>query len=267
MEIQEPVGGPENVARVSQGALDFCLTSVSHFLRAGQAGPLEARFVAIIVQRSPMSGIVKSDSDLLRPEDLAGRWLGGFPDSRLVVEYEAALGARGLAGSTVVAMDYADVPAALGRGAIEVAPDFVDLLPRTRRQASVSLRAIPVGAEIYASGLVAADRLPFDLVERFRSAILEALELQRTDPRWALGALRDRYPDVDPEEAVQGWLLAAPNIFYGGQTGQMEPSRWRATVDHLSTVHGFEAPALDTVYRDEFLGVPGQAVQSSSSAP
>lgn len=265
VEISEPVGGPENVVRVAEGALDFCLTSVSHFLRAGRDAR-GARFAAMIVQRSPMAGIVRSDSDLKSPEDLAPRRLGGSQENGLVIEYQAAMAALGLTVSALVPLDYADAPAALGRGDIDVVPDFVDLLPRTRRQAGVPVRAISVGAQVYANGLVAADRLPKDLVKRFRAAIVGALELQRADPRWALGALHDRYPDVDPGEALEGWGLAAGNIFCGEDTGRMEASRWQATLDHVSAAHTMKAPAANAVYRSEFLAVPTERSLSSSPA-
>ena len=61
---------------MAAGGADFTLTSVTHYLTArAQAGPsgrgsgladgrLAARFVSVVVRRSPMSGFVPADSPL-----------------------------------------------------------------------------------------------------------------------------------------------------------------------------------------------------------
>ncbi len=249
----EPAPGPENVDRVASGAVDFCLTSVSHFLHAQQRRPLPARFVAVVVQRSPMAGLVAADSDVWSPADLCGRRIGAPADGGLLAEYQAALAGRGLPGSRLVSMSYEDAPAALGRGEIDIVPDFVDLLPRTRRQAGVPLRAVAVGLETYASGLVAGDSLSVNLVEQMRSAILAALQRQRSDPGGGISALCDRYPGVDPVDALEGWCLAEPNIFASTGLGSMDAARWWFTLEHLTRAHGLAPSQPETVYRSEFL--------------
>ena len=266
VELMEPAPGPENVERVASGAVEFGLTSVSYFLQAQQARPLPARFVAVIVQRSPMAGLVAAGSGLWRPADLCDRRLGAPAGSGLLAEYQAALAARGLPGSTPVDMPYEDAPAALGRGVIDVVPDFVDLLPRTRRQAGVPLRAVAVGLETYASGLVAADSLPVDLVDRMRRAVLAALERQRSDPGGGISALCERYPDVDPSAALEGWRLAEPNIFTDTGLGAMDAARWRFTLEHLAHAHGLAPSPPETVYRSEYLSVRYRALQERPPA-
>jgi hypothetical protein len=99
----------------------------------------------------------------------------------LVAEYQASLGWLGLGPSVVIPMGYADAPRALATGAADAVADFVDLLPRVRRQAGASVRAIPFDLDVHASGLVAADRLPGELVARMREAIVAALEHQRRE--------------------------------------------------------------------------------------
>lgn len=153
-------------------------------------------------------------------------------------------------------MDYADAPAALGRGEVDVEADFVDLLPRVRRQAGVPVRAVPLGVEVYASGLVAGDGVPLELVTRAGAAVVAALEAQRRHPGAGLAELARRYPEVDPAEALEGWVLAEPNVFTGEEPGSMDPARWEGTVAHLSAAHALPAPPPDTVYRPELAGVP-----------
>ena len=273
VELVEPAPGPENVERVASGAVDFCLTSVSHFLHAQHHRPLPARFVGVVVQRSPIAGLVAADSDLWSPGDLSGGRVGAPADGGLLAEYRAALEHRGLPVSMLVPTSYEEAPAALGRGEIDIVPDFVDLLPRTRRQSGVPVRAVAVGPEAYASGLVAGDSLPFDVVAQMRTAILAALQRQRSDPDWGVSALCDRYPGVDPSDALEGWLLVEPNIFTDPGLGSMEPDRWRFTLEHLSGAHGLTPSPAKSVYRSEFLsawgeGPPDQdAVRRAGSRP
>jgi hypothetical protein len=248
----EPAPGPENVRRVAAGGADFCLTSVTHYLRArAQSGALAARFVAVVTQRHPMAGIVRADSPLAVAADLAGQRVGGPADSALVAEYRAGLEWLGVAPPALVPVDYSEAPAALGRRDVDVVPDFADLVPRTRRQAGVPVRGVPLGIEVYASGLVAGDRVPADVVEGMRSALATALLRQREDPTAGVAELRARYPEVDPAEAVEGWRLVEPNIFTGVEPGSMETRRWADTIAWTAAAHDFDPPEPHSVYRPE----------------
>lgn len=155
-------------------------------------------------------------------------------------------------------MPYSDAPAALGRGHVDVVADYIDLLPRTRRQAQTALRAIPVGPDAYSSGLVAGDSVSSDLAATMREALVAALECQHDDPSWGIDALCERYPEVDPVDAREGWALAEPNIFTGVPVGSMDADRWAFTVKHLADAYGVAAPAGQVVYREELLApAPG----------
>lgn len=260
VEVLEPAPGPENVVRVAEGGAEFCLTSVSHYLTArARAGDLGARFAAVIVQRSPMAALVPADSPIAAPAHLPGRRLGGPPEGGLVAEYGAALAHLGLGPPVLVPMAYADAPPALARGEIDAVADFVDLLPRVRGQAGIAVRAVPFGIEVYASGLVAADTLPDEVVGTMREAVAQALERQRRDPGAGLGELRRRYPGVDPADALEGWSLAEPNIFSGAEPRSMDPGRWEATVTYAAAAHALPAPPPEAVYRPELAGVAPSA--------
>ena len=242
---------------MAAGGADFCLTSVTHYLRArARSGALAARFVAVVTQRHPMAGIVRDDSSMAVPADLAGRRVGGPAGSALVAEYRAGLEWLGLAPPALVPVDYSEAPAALGRGEVEVVPDFADLVPRTGHQAGVPVRAVPLGIEVYGSGLVAADRVPAEVVERVRSVLAVALVRQREDPTAGVEQLEARYPEVDPADAVEGWRLVEPNIFTGTEPGSMETGRWADTIAWTAAAHGFEPPEPHTVYRPELALAP-----------
>lgn len=256
MEILHPAGGPENVRRAAAGGADFCLTSVTHHLRArAQSGDLAARFVSVVVRRSPMAGFVAADSPLTAPADLGGRRLGGSPDSGLVAEFRAGMAALGLEPPVLVPVGPGPAPAALAAGEVETVCEFIDTLPRVCRQAGIPVRAILLGTEVYSSGLVAADRLPDELVARMQAAVASALARQRIDPAAGLPELALRYPEADPVEALEGWSLAEPNVFTGPPPGTSDPAGWSATVAHLAAAHGLPEPDPETVYRRELIGV------------
>jgi putative hydroxymethylpyrimidine transport system substrate-binding protein len=249
VELLEPAEGPENVKRVAAGGAEFCLTSVAHYLKARyEAGDLAARFVAVVVQRSPMAAIVPWGSPIREASDLPGRRVGGREGEPLVAAFQAGMSQLGLDPAQLVAVDYAEAPGALGRGEIDAIPDFADLVPRIRRQSGIPVRAVPLGTEVYASGLVAGDVVPDAVVERMRAALVAALERQRSDPRHGLTALVDRYPGADPEDALEGWSLAEPNIFTA-PVGSMDRQRWKATIAHVAAARRMPPPEPETVYR------------------
>ena len=241
---------------MAAGGSDFCLTSVTHYLTArAQSGDLPARFVSVVVRRSPMSAFVRADSPMATPADLAGCRLGAPEQAKLVNEFRAGMAALGLAPPELVPFDYSLGPAAMARGEVEMVCDFVDLLPRIRRQAGVAVRPLPLRLDVYSSGLVAADRLPDELVARMQAAIAAALEAQRADPKSGLDELARLYPDADPLEALEGWSLAEPNIFNGATPGSADPDTWARTITHLAGAHGLPAPEPDTVFRRELVEV------------
>ena len=257
VELLDPAAGPENIRRVSDGGADFCLTSVTHFLRArARFDDLAARFVAVVVQRSPMSALVPAGSPLAEAADLAGCRLGGPADSHLVADYQASLDHLGLGRSELVPMGYLEAWGALADGSIDAVADYVDVLPRLRRAAGIEVRAIPFGIEVYSSGLVAADRVSADQVAAMSEAIAAALERQRQHPDDGVEALQRRYPDVDRAAAMEGWALVAPNIFTDAPTGSMTPERWSRTIDFVSTAHGLPPASPEQVYRPALAAAP-----------
>ncbi len=251
--IADPPGGPENIRRVAAGDRDFCLTSVHHFLTArGEAGDLPARFVAVVVQRSPIAALVPAGSHISSPLDLGGCRLGANPDNPHSDEFLASLRHRGVGAPRLVPMDEADARLALGRGDVDAIVGFVDGLPRISRLVGDRLRAVHVGLDIYASGLVGADRLPVETIARMRAALVLALQRQRSHPQRGLAELCRRYPQTLPAEALEGWRLLEPNIFTGIEPGSMDPRRWETTLTFLSAARRIPCPPPHRVYRPNF---------------
>lgn len=258
VEILDPSGGPDNVVRVGRGESDFALTSVQHYLSARAAhGDVPARFVAMVVQRSPIGALVPAASARRRPEDLAGCRVGGDPASPQVIEFLATLEHLGVAPPAVVELDAPAARAALGRGEVDAIVALVDALPRRRRQAGIDLRPIRVGRDdVYGSGVIASDRLSDELAGQVRAAVVDALEAQRTVPDAGLVEMAERYGDDRTDDAPEGWRLLQEFVFTGVPTGSMDAAQWRTTLDFLCRTRGFDVPAPASVYRPQFLGVP-----------
>jgi len=237
---------------VASGGADFCLTGVTYYLFARQkAGAgLGARFAAVLHQRSPLAAIVAADSDIVRPEDLAGRRVarseatGWLPD-----ELVATLAERGIDPPVIVPVAYGEPPKALGRGTVDMMATFLDTTSQQQPTSGIATRAVHVGGDIYASGLVAADRIPDDIVDRMVQAVRAAFEQQQRDPDRGVEQFCRRFPETAPERARETWDLLAPFVFAGPPVGSMEPARWEATIAWLRGVHSFDVPAAAGVYR------------------
>lgn len=250
--IDDPPGGPENILYVADGRRDACLTSVHHLLTATQTngGPLAARFVAIIVRSSPISALVPVESPLQAPDDLAGRRLGGSPDKAHAKEFLATLQRRGIGPPVLDVRD--DAWDALARGDVDFIVDFVDTVPRLSRLVGRRLRAIPVGLDIYSSGLLVGDDMTEATVTALVDTLVVSLEQQRSDGERGLQELMARYPDTVAGEALEGWQLVQPYIFTGAAAGSMRSDEWARTLQFLAEVRELPVPVPESIYRPEF---------------
>lgn len=261
VELLEPAPGPENVRRVAEGGSDFCLTSVTHYLHARESyGPLPARFVAIVTQRTPLAAFVvagrpiSTDVIPIRASDVAGARIAGTEKSALTRELVAHLRARGHEPGELVDVAYGDAMRALADAEVDAVADFIDLLPRMRRRVpnvNVSgLRLCDDGATHYGSGLVTSDR---NLAERpamvgaFVDAVRDAWEATRDDPARGTEAFVRRYPQVDPQVVVECWR-ETERLIFAGPPGQLDPARWEQTLRHIATAQGLPMPEPQTTY-------------------
>ena len=256
VELLEPAEGTANIHRVADGGADFCLTSLAYFVKAHATRPdLPARFAAVITRRNPMAAIVLEESTVRELADLAGIRVGGRGHGGLVTEYCGALAHLGIPEPTVVPVDYFDAPAALRDGAIGVMGDFVDLQPKIRRIAG-PIRALPFGIDVYQSGLIAADRLPLDVVQRMRDAVVEAISVHASSPELGVKPLLQRYPDVNADDALESWHLIEPLIVTDAAVGAMTAEGWQRSLAYASAVHGVEQPPVGAAYRPKLLSAP-----------
>lgn len=239
---------------VAAGDADFALSGVAYLLAAQTEadGRLPVRFAAISHQRNPISAIVREDSQLEEPEDLPGartaRW--GIP--WFTQEYAGALSHMGL-GPPAIVDTPDDLDRALERGEIEVIPTWMEMMLHHRRASDLAIRAIPLDIEVYTTGLIAADRLPLELVARMREAFVAGYRVQVAQPELGIAAFTRRFPDVPEKHVRANWALFEPYAFVGGRPGSMDAGRWRATIDHTAATHGLSVFAGEQLYRPELL--------------
>lgn len=250
VELVPPLAsGPEGVRRVAAGDADFCVTGVYYFLAAaGTGAPPPARFVASLARRSPLAGIVRADSAIATPADLAGARVGVGKLRFLVDEYEAALAVLGVGPAVRVHVDQAAPHAALRTGQADVSASWVDAVPTVRNRSDVEVRAVPIGPDVVTAGIVAADRVPDEVAARMAAAVAAALDQQRLDPKAGLDALTTRYPDIHPADALEAWAAFEPYAF-GGDGPAMDDDRWQRTLAHARAAHGLPPRSPQTVYR------------------
>ena len=261
VELVQSAPGAERVKLLAGGAGDFLLTAtLYHHQALAEAGSLPVRAVGVLHHRSPVAALVAADSDIVTAADVAGRRLGapvGTQMGWLAVELQASLRAAGLDEADVVDMTYPQAYAALARGEIDLIANFADLLPIDQRRAGIPLRAVPAGGDVYTSAVLAADPVPGELVERVVTAAAASFQRQRDEPDRGVAALRARYPEVDPEVAVDTWRRLEPYAFAGpgGAVRGMDRAGWQRTVDWAGKTHGLPRVAVDQVVRAERLAV------------
>jgi ABC-type nitrate/sulfonate/bicarbonate transport system substrate-binding protein len=248
----ELVPATEACAALAAGDADFALTSAVHVLHAQSTAAelLPLRFVAAFHQRNPIAGVVREDSGRRTPADLAGARAARWNIPWFAQEYAGVLAHLGYEPPRIV-----DTPGsldhALGSRAVDVLPMWMDDTTPARAQGMVlhdageafAVRAIALDIAVYSTGLVAADRLPADVVCAMRDALAAGHELQRERPELGMAGLRRRFPEISEREARINWELYEPYAFDGARPGSMDAGRWRDTIRHVTRTHGL--PSLD----------------------
>ncbi|MBA3746123.1 MAG: ABC transporter substrate-binding protein [Solirubrobacterales bacterium] len=254
---------------IAAGDADFGLTSAVHVLTAHARAQrtLPVRFVATFHQRNPIVGVVRDDSGLRTPEDLAGARAARWGSPWYTVEYAGALEYLGLAAPVVV-----DTPGsldhALGAGDVDVLPMWMDQTTPAKAMGMMlydagegyDVRTIALDIPVYSTGLVAADRLPAEVVRGVRDAIAAGHELQRRERALGMAAFLRCFPEVTEQHAQVNWELYEPYAFDGVPPGGMQADRWRATIAYVSRTHGLASLPEEQVLRPELVRPASRAL-------
>ncbi len=254
------------VNAVVAGDAEFALTSVAYLVSAqtDAGGCMPARFVAVSHQRNPIAAVVRADSDFEYPADLPNARAALWCLPWFTQEYVGTLAHLGLGHATVVGSSggvdldtLGGMNRALRDGDVDVLPVWMDMTPYHREarftDAGFPTRVIPLDVDVYTTGLLAADRLPLELVTRMRDAFTAGYELQREDPEPGIAAFRRRFPDISDEHIRRNWALFEPNAFDGVPPGSMDAERWQETIGYTAATHGLSVFPAETLYRPELL--------------
>jgi len=151
-----------------------------------------------------------------------------------------------------VTVDGPDPDDLLQRGEIDVIPTWIDMTLNHAGQGH-AVRPIALGIETYATGLLAADRLPLELVMRMRAAFNAGYQLQVEQPELGIAAFRRRFPDISEQHIRDNWDLFEPYALDGGAPGAMHADRWQTTIEHTAATHGLSRVPAEQIMRPELL--------------
>ena len=238
---------------VASGYADFAFTAVPYVLAAQTelGGRLEARFAAVSHQRNPIAAVVRADSGFESPADLEGSRAARWSMPWFAQDYVGAMSFMGLDPSVLV--DGPDGPdAQLERGEVDVIPTWMDMTLH-HVDKGYAMRSIPLDIETYSTGLLAADRLPLELVTRMCDAFAAGHQLQLEQPELGIAAFRRRFPEISEQHIHDNWALYEPYAFECGSPGAMHADRWETTIAHTAATHGLAPLAAEQVYRPELL--------------
>lgn len=254
------------VGGTAAGQTDFTLTSVYYLLAARQqsrVGP-GPRFVAVVHDRSPLAAFVPLDSPLRAAGDVGGRRVAASTAPWFDLEFQAALRALGLPPAVFVGPSPSGERASMVRGEVDIIGSWAEAIAVIRHRAEVPVRSIPLGPDVYATGLAAAGHVPDELARRMATAFAAALDQQRRHPSLGLDDLCRDHPRVDPAAALEEWDILTGYLRADGP-GRMRADRWQRTLDHVCATHGFSPAVAADVCREGLLDV--QAVPVTAGAP
>lgn len=239
------------VDAVADGAADFAVTAIPYLLAANARRSVSARFVMSFHQRSPIAAVVREDAPVVELDDLAGAKTAHHGLDWFVKDYEAALREVGLDEPKMVDTPYGGAYGAhaLARRQIDVVPTWVDTLPILQATALCEVRAIPLDIDVLTTGLLAADRIPADIVARMCAALRAGLNAQRTTPDTGIAEYVRQFPDIPVAQAQLGWTTHAEYAADRFRADISNEALWERTINYTAATHGIRPPALEDVYR------------------
>jgi ABC-type nitrate/sulfonate/bicarbonate transport system substrate-binding protein len=227
---------------------------------AGTHHPPRVRFAAILHQRSPLAAFVPTDSALATPSDLAGARVVRSNAPWFDAEYRAGLEYLGLGPPVHVGPNPLGTRPSLARGEVDAIGSWEDGIAVVRQRAGIPVRAIPFGPDVYTTGLLVADSVPTEVVQRVVHAVAAALAGLRRRPDVGVAELCARIPRVDADRVGEEWAVLSRYLLGPAEPLVMRRDRWEATLRHGRRVQGFPLLDVAAVCREELLAEPASAV-------
>jgi len=229
----------KGVQLVAAGWTPFAIASGDQVLRARAQG-MPVVTIVNWWQRFPVAVVALKDSDIQKPDDLAGRKVG-IPETFGAASY---IGWRALTAATGLNGDAVDLEvigyAALENltvGRVEAAVVYANNEPVQLNQRGYETNLIPVAdyAPIVSNGVIASEEVlehDPELVRAFARAFLRGLEDTVNDPDEAFEICKDYVEGLEENAEVQRAVLEASLDYWRGQPlGRSEPEAWENTVE------------------------------------
>ncbi|MDP8927879.1 MAG: ABC transporter substrate-binding protein [Actinomycetota bacterium] len=231
-----------------------------NFIEAKESDPgLAARYVFMVSRRSHIAaftltrGTARQVRSVKEFHQLNGASFLRSTDASYMgaPEYLPLLQLLRLHPGTILNVHYSELYEAFVEGRGDVAVTWLNLLPDVQAIAGgrdMHVQAFPfhkAGLNVYGSGIVASQymiNVRPEVLLRFIVALREALQAVRRDPGIALRVFQERYPDRDPERAIEVWNAGKQLIFGDDDAqdalGTMDTATWQATIEHHARSYG-----------------------------
>jgi diguanylate cyclase (GGDEF)-like protein len=240
-------GTPKPIDLLLQGEVDFAIANSGLVIARMQGKPLVA--LAAIMQSSPITWIVRTDSDIYTPHDLAGKrvMLMPAPES---AELRITLAREGVDLSHLEVQQTSFNPQDLIDGNTDAFDGYISNEPFWLQQKGQAYRLInprEYGVNFYNDVLTTRETLlqqrPAQ-VEAFIQASLQGWQYALENIEESVQLIHQRYaPDKSLEhlrfEAGQLKRLIMPELV---QLGHMNPGRWQAIAQSYQDLGMIEGP-------------------------
>ncbi|UZP68701.1 ABC transporter substrate-binding protein [Desulfovibrio mangrovi] len=259
-------GGPGIVpiTQIMQGKAEFCVGGSEMLLARLRGQPVVA--LAAIFQHSAATLLVRSDSGIYTPQDLAGRILE-MGDLESDAEIYALLMNEGLTKDKVIHVPSTFTMDGIVNKKVEALSSYLSNQPFFLKKASIPyrlLRPLWYGIDFYGDSLFTTETLAAqdpDLVEAFTRASLKGWHYALNHPDELIRTISTKYPpSLIPRTQEHLWFeyqemkkLIMPTVI---EIGHMNPGRFRHMADTFVQL-GLAKPGYNL---NNFIYRPTQAI-------
>jgi NitT/TauT family transport system substrate-binding protein len=257
-------GSAATVAAIAAGQFDMAIADLATFVTLHQP-EMDVKAFGVMFGRAPTAVAVRESSDILRPEDLAGKSIAittGGQDGSLLPAFQRRYGIEGT--MDVVNAAGAAKTAAFIAGSVD---SFVPFVCGTgvvvEQQEGVALRVFPLadaGIGLMGLGFLAREEFAAqhpDALAAFLEVSGRAWDYSRENPDEAVAATLAIFPELRAE-TVRGQLDCAFDYLTSERTadfpfGIMSESDWFDTIATLLRYLDVDAREPNTYYYSEFV--------------
>ncbi len=265
--IERGYGSGDTVKRVATGSADFGIADTTTLLSARANNETPVVMVATFFNGGPEAILTLKSSGITKPQDLAGKRVGGGSTSASLKLLQALAARTGLSGYQSVPMASDQIYPALLTKQVDAITGFIDnaavIAPRAQEKGEdvVVLPYSEYGIQNYGSAIiVGADRVAKKdpVIAKFLKASLEGIAWALAHPQDAVSIMKKHVPLTDEAVALRTWeinrdLFVTPETRQYG-LGSVRAERMEETYKMAKEYLGLEKEIdLSTAFTAEFL--------------